>query len=199
MPGRLEPFARRTSSTPLATAATTLIPPRTRGVSNTSGSMIDMPRHCSVCRHADRTVIESELVGGGTYRDIAGRHGLSTASVHRHRERHLPRRLARAKRMDELAHADVLLERLAALERKAKALTEKAEAGGEFRTALAGVREQGRLIELAARIETEDSLSRHEALQFAAGVTAVIRRHVTDPIVLRRIGSDVLQLSPDAT
>ena len=38
MPGRLEPFARRTSSTPLATAATTLIPPRTRGVSNTSGS-----------------------------------------------------------------------------------------------------------------------------------------------------------------
>ncbi len=157
-----------------------------------------MPRQCSVCRHGDRTMIESELIGGEAYRNIAKRHGLSTASVHRHRERHLPQRLARAKRMNELAHADVLLERLAALERKAKALTAKAEAGGEFRTALAGVREQGRLIEVAARIHTEESLSRHEALQFAAGITAVLRRHVTDPIVLTQIGSDVSQLSLDS-
>ncbi len=153
-----------------------------------------MPRHCTICQHPDRTLIESELIRGTPYRNIAKRQNVSAAAVHRHRDRHLPARLIQAKRVDELAHADVLLDRLAELEGKARTLTEKAEAGGELRTALAGVREQGRLMELAAAIHKENGLSRDEALRFAASLTAVVRQHITDPDTLRKIGSDVRRL-----
>lgn len=158
-----------------------------------------MPRRCTVCQHADRTLIESALIGGESYREISKRYRLSTAAVHRHREGHLPKRLTQARKLDELAHASILLKRLAALERRAKTLTAAAEAAGELRTALAGIREQARLLELAARIHEHESLSPNEARQFAAGVTAAVTRHVTDPATLRRIAAEFYQLTEKST
>ena len=47
-------------------------------------------RHCSVCIHPDREAIEAELLGGVlSFRTVAGRHGLSSSALHRHRNKHL--------------------------------------------------------------------------------------------------------------
>lgn len=44
-----------------------------------------MPRPCSICNHQERSAIESALEAGQTLRSIAGRFGVSTAALSRHR------------------------------------------------------------------------------------------------------------------
>ena len=47
---------------------------------------------CTVCIHPARGAVEAELLGGVlSLRTIAGRHGLSSSALHRHRRRHLKR------------------------------------------------------------------------------------------------------------
>ena len=49
-------------------------------------------RVCSVCIHPARGAVEAELLGGVlSLRTVAGRHGLSSSALHRHRRRHLKR------------------------------------------------------------------------------------------------------------
>ena len=50
---------------------------------------LEAMKPCSACVHPDRAVIDSELLEGVSLRTVAGRHGLSTTAVHRHRTQHL--------------------------------------------------------------------------------------------------------------
>ena len=54
-----------------------------------------MGRRCSICLHADRESIDSSLIRGEPLRSIAARHGLSATALHRHKNAHLPKALAR--------------------------------------------------------------------------------------------------------
>jgi hypothetical protein len=45
-----------------------------------------MARRCSICTHAQRTEIEIDLINSGTFRDVAGRYGVSVSAVHRHKK-----------------------------------------------------------------------------------------------------------------
>ena len=51
--------------------------------------MISLMRRCTVCVHPDRATIDAELLQGISYPTVAGRHGLSTTAVYRHRRRHV--------------------------------------------------------------------------------------------------------------
>lgn len=112
-----------------------------------------MPRTCTVCRHADRGAIDRALVAGeASLRDVSHRHGVSKDALFRHRADHIPARLAKAGAVADVAQTDDLLRDVRALRGKAINLLMQAEAAGDIRTALAGVREARGCLELLAKL-----------------------------------------------
>lgn len=94
-------------------------------------------------------------MAGEPLRDIAGRFGISKSSLARHKDAHLPAYLAKAQDAEEVAHADDLLGQIEDLRRQAQAIKDKAEKAGDLRTALAGIRELVRIVELLAKLRGE--------------------------------------------
>lgn len=111
-----------------------------------------MPRTCLTCCHPERARIDTALVAGEPLRNIAKRFAISPASLNRHRA-HLPAHVAKAHEAERVASADSLLSQVQSLQAKALDLLAKAERAGDYRTALAGVREARACLELLAEVE----------------------------------------------
>jgi hypothetical protein len=109
-------------------------------------------RRCTVCSHPDRPAIDQALVNRRPFRNIAQQVGVSVWALLRHHDAHLPEMLLKARAAEEVARADDLLEQVRALRSKSLALLGKAEAAGDLRTALAGVREARACVELLAEM-----------------------------------------------
>jgi hypothetical protein len=101
-----------------------------------------------------RQEIEQEMLSGGSYRVVAQRFAVSRDAVVRHR-RHLPAALARAQELKEVVHGDSLLAQLRDLTAEAQRLKAIAEEAGDYRAALAAVRELCRIVELMAKLSGE--------------------------------------------
>ena len=115
-----------------------------------------MPRRCTVCDHPEREAIDKALVSGGSIRDIAGHYnGISKSSLARHKDAHLPATLAQAEAAREVAQGDNLLAQVDDLRRQAQVIKDKAEKAGDLRTALQGIRELVRIVELLAKLRGE--------------------------------------------
>ncbi len=114
-----------------------------------------MPRVCTVCTHGERESIDAALVAGDSYRSIAERFGTSVAAMFRHRGEHVPAALAQASDAAEVARADTLLDQLGELRADARRIGGKAEDAGDLKTALTGVRELVRIVELTAKLVGE--------------------------------------------
>jgi hypothetical protein len=112
-----------------------------------------MPRTCTVCPHPHRDDIDRRLLEGAPMRNIAKQFSLSSASLFRH-NKHISKTLSHARQEAEILRADGLMEHLNHLTTEAARLKQKAEAK-DYRTALAGVREMSRLLELAVRLAVE--------------------------------------------
>lgn len=146
-----------------------------------------MPRVCTICTHPERAAIDAALVEGEPLRDIARRVAVSKDALARHKADHVPGHVAKAHEAEAVAEADTLLDQLTSLQRKALDLLEKAERGGDYKTALAGVREARACIELLLEVEGE-----------------LDRRNVTNIIVnpqwiaIRGVLITALQDHPDA-
>jgi hypothetical protein len=111
-----------------------------------------MPRACTVCVHADRPAIDQALVNGKGIRETSALFRVSEDALSRHKEGHIPETLARAAEAEEVARADGLLGQLATLQADARRIGGKAETAGDLRTALAGIRELVRIVELTAKM-----------------------------------------------
>jgi hypothetical protein len=72
--------------------------------------------------------------------------------MYRHQQEHLPQALVKAKDAAEVLSADNLLARVGELEADARRIAAAAEASGDLRAALAGIREMVRVVELMARL-----------------------------------------------
>jgi hypothetical protein len=112
-------------------------------------------RTCTVCRHPDRPAIDQALVNGKGVRETSALFRVSEDALSRHKEGHVPSALARAADAEEIARADSLLDQLVTLQADARRIGQKAESAGDLRTALAGIRELVRIMELAARLVGE--------------------------------------------
>src|SRR5215471_17288056 len=110
-----------------------------------------MPRACTICAHPQRDRIDQALLAGQPLREITGRVPIRKSALHRHKQ-HLHTTLTRAKMADEALRGDSLLEDLRGLAAEASRLKQKAERSGDLRTAMAGLRELARLIEIRARV-----------------------------------------------
>lgn len=114
-----------------------------------------MPRTCTICGHPERAEIDRSLVEGAAYRYIASRFDTSTAALQRHKADHLPGHVAKAQEAKQVADADDLLQQLKALRNRAISILQKAESAGDYRTALAGIREARGCIETLMEVEGE--------------------------------------------
>jgi len=113
-----------------------------------------MPRTCTVCPHPHRDHIDRRLLDGAPLRNIAKQFSVSSASLFRH-NKHISKVLSHARQEAEILRADGLMEHLNHLTAEAARLKQKAEQAKDYRTALAGVREMSRLLELVMRLAVE--------------------------------------------
>ncbi len=112
-----------------------------------------MPRLCLVCSHPQRAEIDRCLVEGVSFRIVSKRYSVSVASIQRHNKDHVPTHVAKAQAAREVADADDLLAQIKGLRNKAISLLKKAEEAGDYRTALAGIKEARNCIETLLEIE----------------------------------------------
>jgi len=113
-----------------------------------------MPRTCKTCTHPHRDEIDRRLLDGAPLRNIAKQFSLSSASLFCH-NKHISKTLSNACQEAEILRADGLMEHLNHLTAEAERLKQKAEQAKDYRTALAGVREMSRLLELVMRLAVE--------------------------------------------
>ncbi len=114
-----------------------------------------MSRACQTCQHADVAAIDRELAANTAIPALAALYRVSTDSLLRHKQNHLPQAVARAEAAKEATRGDDLLDQVNKLKGKAVSLLLKAEAAGDYRTALAGIREARACLELLLEVEGE--------------------------------------------
>ena len=135
-----------------------------------------MARTCTVCTHAEREAIDRALVADGSaLRDIAGQHGLSKSAVERHKAEHIPEQLVAAQRAEDAEAADDLLAQVRELQGHARTILSTSMGSGDFRMALAAIREVRGGIELFAKVREAEQLEGRIATlerQMAAPTTA---------------------------
>jgi hypothetical protein len=146
-----------------------------------------MPRVCTVCRHLARTRIDEALLAGESLRNIAESFSLSVGSVYRHKS-HISETLKKSHGAAELFRADNLVGQLKQLVDDARRVQKKAEAVDDYRTALAGVRELTRLVELAARLSGE--LRESETKILNVTLDSETARRITETFLARHLGEN---------
>ena len=95
---------------------------------------------CTVCDHPHLRAIDRALVMGKSVRDVATEYQLSRSAVGRHRKDHLAKKLQRAEQ-NSLAEANRLVSMTWGVAARLRGLLDKAEGGGDLRTAVAAARE----------------------------------------------------------
>ena len=86
-----------------------------------------MPQTCSVCRSNRRSDIDGELISQSPLRNIAARYHVSLAALFRHKQSHLPQKLALAKQHQDTLSAENLLTEMADLKDRLRRGVEQAE------------------------------------------------------------------------
>ena len=114
-----------------------------------------MALKCTVCQHVSRDAIDRSLIHGEPMRDVAGRYSISKSALHRHKEAHLPKALARAHEAEEIVRADTLLEEMEVLIEHGHEILAEARSAGEHRTALSAMREIRGCLELLGKVTGE--------------------------------------------
>jgi len=114
-----------------------------------------MAKACSVCTHLAVAEIDSEIVRGSSYRDIAGRFGVSKSAVGLHALSHVPEALARAADAASRVTAARLAAQLQGLYIVGLEILEEARAEGNHTSALHALARLEKLVELQGRVAGE--------------------------------------------
>lgn len=110
-------------------------------------------RTCGVCRHPDVDLINQALVTGLTLREITGKWEISRSTLDRHRARHIPEAVLKAKEAKIVAQGDDVLGSIRALHATTLKILREAEAAGEHGIALKAIKEARCNLELLAKLD----------------------------------------------
>src|SRR5690348_15368612 len=113
-----------------------------------------MPRPCSICSHPDVGKINSELLGGQPYRNVAERYRISPPAIVRHKP-HIAKALVKAKAKEaakEDVQAETVLDRLMSYHRTIQELLTEARQSKDHVGALRAVQAGLKQLELEARL-----------------------------------------------
>jgi hypothetical protein len=111
-------------------------------------------RKCSICNHNRRQEIEHALLRGESHRVVAQQFTVSRGAVARHLK-HASSALTQARKLGGIEPGKNILLQLRELNLQAEQLKARAERVGDYRAALAALREKTRLAELEARLTGE--------------------------------------------
>ena len=115
-----------------------------------------MGRLCLICTHVDAEKIDAAIIEGkGSFRKISQHFKISPYSLYRHRKNHLPAKLVKAKKVQEVIQADNNIDRLLVLQKEVQKILEAAKEARTWHICLEAVREAARLIELSSKISGE--------------------------------------------
>ena len=138
-----------------------------------------MARTCTVCTHAERAAIDQALVRRRSFRDIACQFGVGRMAAVRHHDEHLPEQLAAAKQAEEAEAANDLLAQVRDIQGHARTILTTSMGSGDFRMALAAIREARGCLELYVKIREAEQLEERIAKleqQMGAPTMAANRR-----------------------
>jgi hypothetical protein len=111
-----------------------------------------MPKRCSVCSHRDRQAIDSGLIAGTPFRELATRFRLSSSALFRHRNTCLRSQLADARETEMLTSAATLEDQVSEIQQIIRRVIAAAEADAKPSTILAGVQKLQSSIEFLAKL-----------------------------------------------
>ena len=144
-----------------------------------------VPRVCTACASPKRHEIDRALLNREGFAAIARESGVSEDAVKRHKDGgHVIQAIAPAPAAVQVAQAEDLLAQVRALRSKAMGLLIKAEAAGDYRTALAGVKEARACLELL--LEVEGELDRRPNVQVLVAAPAWIAMRTAIKAALAR-------------
>lgn len=107
---------------------------------------------CSICDHDQRQEIERALFRGDSHRVVAQHFTVPRRAVARH-FKHVSTALTQGQKRREIEDGKSALLQLRELNLQAEHLKVRADRAGDYRTALAALREKARLVELEARLK----------------------------------------------
>ena len=142
-----------------------------------------MPRTCAICHHAQRREIDEALLASESLRNVAKRTGTSFTALHRHKKSHIPRKLAKAKEVQEIVESDSLLERLRQLNHETQDVLRAARDEGNHDLRLKAINRVEKQLELEGKLLGE----------LNDGASAQINVQVLAPVIL-----DALAAFPEA-
>jgi len=128
-----------------------------------------MPRTCLACASPERHAIDKALAIGTPLRDIAGKYGMSSSSLDRHK-RHTAEIITEAQAKREEKIGESVLEQMQRVQRKAWELLAKMESGGDHRGSVVALREVRECIQ-----SLDDMLARAEALKSASPAEMLVK------------------------
>ena len=111
-----------------------------------------MTRTCTVCAHSERHSVDTALLSGATFRNIAAQYGLSLAALFRHRSDHLPAALVQAAGAEGVRQALDVLAQLKHINAAALTVLRDAKAAGDGDLVLKAVDRVMKQIEVQARL-----------------------------------------------
>jgi transposase len=115
-----------------------------------------MARPCTICTHNKVKEIDKAIIEGTSYRDIAGRFGISKSSLERHKDKgHIAVKIQRAKEITEIKQGLTLSEKLNELEKIAKDTILEASGEGDLKVKCTAIREYRSTIELSGKVSGE--------------------------------------------
>lgn len=153
-------------------------------------------RKCSICTHPAINEINEMLVNNVPFNEITSIYNeITEMSLARHKKNHLPKALSKARAAQEVTQGDNLLSQVRSLQHKALSILKQAEAAGELRTALTGVREARSCLELLGKVSgqlpPEKILVQIEPT--INQIVLILRQEIRDPEALQRISQRLLQ------
>lgn len=98
-----------------------------------------MPRRCSICQHPDLAAIDERLVEGAALSKTAAIYRVSEDALGRHKEKHLPAKLVRAKQVRDGTEADALMARVLIYEQQARDVYDAARGVSDLNAALRAI------------------------------------------------------------
>lgn len=109
---------------------------------------------CSICRHEQNEAINLALLQGTPLREIAGRYGVTSSSLQRHKA-HIPKQLAKAKEAKEVASASNVMQRITELDSRADSIYTQATEQDDPALALKALKELREITSLYAKLTGE--------------------------------------------
>ena len=111
-----------------------------------------MPRTCTICCHEQRQEIDAALLTSESLRNVAKRTGTSFTALHRHKKSHIPKKLAKAKEVREIAEGGSLLERLRQLNSETQDVLRAARKEGDHELRLKAINRAEKQLELEGKL-----------------------------------------------